>query len=322
MKEPCLLMAEPEMPHREHAADRLVASMAATGSIACVGLDPRPELLPPSLVAAARSRHEDPAEQVCDAFTAFNFGILDAVAGACAAVKPQAACYEAYGWRGWQVLEATIERARRLGIPVILDAKRGDIGSTAQHYRGGLLTESPGLDGTPVPGLGADWITASPYLGGDSVAPLAGDASEGTGTFVLVRTSNPGAADIQDQPIGSERLAEVVARLVHEWGADRLGAAGFSDIGAVVGATWPEHAAALRRLMPHTLFLVPGYGAQGGSADHAVAGATERRDGILVNSSRAIIAAWKAADADQEFAAAAHDALTTMNNELNAALRR
>ena len=296
--------------------------MAATGSMACVGLDPRPELLPPSVVAAARSRHEDPAEQVCDAFTAFNFGILDAVAGACAAVKPQAACYEAYGWRGWQVLEATIERARRLGIPVILDAKRGDIGSTAQHYRGGLLTESPSLDDSAVPGLGADWITASPYLGGDSVAPLAGDVSEGTGAFVLVRTSNPGAADIQDQPIGSERLAEVVARLVHEWGADRRGAAGFSDIGAVVGATWPEHAAALRRLMPHTLFLVPGYGAQGGGAGDAVAGATQHRDGIVVNSSRAIIAAWKAVDADQEFAGAAHDALATMNSELNAALHR
>lgn len=305
-----------------HAADRLIASMATTDSIACVGLDPRPELLPPSLIAEARSRHEHPAEQACHAFTKFNFGILDAVAGACAAVKPRAACYEAYGGRGWQVLEATIERARQRSIPVILDAKRGDIGSTAQHYRAGLLTESPGLDNAAaIPGLGADWITASPYLGQDSVAPLIGDVAEGTGAFILVRTSNPGAADIQDQPIGTERLAEVVARLVHKWGADRLGSAGFSGIGAVVGATWPQEAAALRRLMPHALFLVPGYGAHGGSAEHAVAGATERRDGVIVNSSRAIIGAWKAVGADQEFAAATRDALTTMNDHVATALR-
>lgn len=295
--------------------------MATNGSFACVGLDPRPEMLPPSLVADALRSHEDPVDQVCHAFLAFNRGILDAVTGACAAVKPQSACYEAYGWRGWRVLEATIEHAHSLGIPVILDAKRGDIGSTAIHYRQGLLTEAPGLDGgVTLPGLGVDWITASPFLGRDSVEPLIGSVDEGKGAFILVRTSNPGAEDVQGRQVGDEDLSGVVARLVHEWGSNRIGDSGFSDVGAVVGATWPQDAAALRQDMPHTLFLVPGFGAQGASADHAVAGATQRGDGILVSSSRAVAGAWQSVDADREFAAAARDALERMNVVLNAAL--
>lgn len=304
-----------------HAADRLVASTATTGSIACVGLDPRPELLPSSLVADALRAHEDPLDQVCHAFLAFNQGVLDAVAGACAAVKPQSACYEAYGWRGWRVLEATIEHAHSLGIPVILDAKRGDIGSTAIHYRQGLLTEAPVLEeGASVRGLGVDWITASPFLGSDSVEPLIGSVDEGKGAFILARTSNPGADDVQGLLVGGEHLSTVVARLVHEWGVSRIGDSGYSDVGAVVGATWPQIAAALRQLMPHTLFLVPGFGAQGGSAAHAVAGASKRGDGVLVSSSRAIAGAWQSADADSEFAAAARDALDRMNDLLNAAM--
>ena len=304
-----------------HAADRLVASIAATGSIACVGLDPRPDLLPPSLVADAIRLHENTEDQLCHAFLAFNYGILDSIAGACAAVKPQSACYEAYGSLGWHTLEATVERALLLGIPVIFDAKRGDIGSTAVHYRQGLLTAAPSLhESQSIPGFGADWITASPYLGKDSVMPLAGSVAEGKGTFILVRTSNPGAGDIQDLSVGGEQLSTAVARLVNEWGSDRIGASGFSDIGAVVGATWPQDATALRKVMPSTLFLVPGFGAQGGSAQAAVAGATANGEGIIVNSSRGIIGAWKPAGADREYATAARDALETMNAQLAVAL--
>ena len=144
--------------------------------------------------------------------------ILDAVARACAAVKPQSACYEAYGWRGWRVLESTIEHAHSLGIPVILDAKRGDIGSTAIHYRQGLLTEAPGLDeGVTVPGLGVDWITASPFLGRDSVEPLIGSADEGKGAFILVRTSNPGAEDVQGTLVGDGVLISSSRAITGAW---------------------------------------------------------------------------------------------------------
>lgn len=304
-----------------HAADRLVAAVRSTQSIACVGLDPRPELIPSALVAEAQRRSGHTVEQVCDAFLRFNLGILDAIAGACAAVKPQTACYEAYGWRGWRVLEATVDRAHELGIPVIVDGKRGDIGSTAVHYREGLLTAAPGFDpGVTIKSVGADWLTVNPYLGTDAIAPLLGSPDEGKGVFVLVRTSNAGAADLQDQPVGDERVSEAVARLVAGWGRSRIGTSGFSDVGAVVGATWPDDARILRQLMPCAMFLVPGFGAQGATAQDAVAGATERRDGILVSSSRAIIGAWRSHDADIDFAEAARAALDDMNLALTAAL--
>lgn len=316
-----------------HAADRLLASSRSTGSIACVGLDPRPNLIPPSLVSSVTSRFDDPVDQVCAAFAEFNAEILRAVAGACAVVKPQAACYEAYGWRGWRVLADTVELAQELGIPVIVDAKRSDIGSTAVHYREAVLTAPPGFAGTIAedanPGLQGDWITINPYLGADSVAPLIGDASEGKGAFVLVRTSNPGAVDFQDQRLApdasdvTETLSDVVAAAVNQWGHDRKGESGMSDVGAVVGATWPDEARRLRSLMPESFFLVPGYGAQGGTAATAVAGARADGTGLVVNSSRGIIGAWQNADGGEgndKFGHWAREALDAMNIDLNQAL--
>lgn len=247
--------------------------------------------------------------------------IVRAVAGHCAAVKPQAACYEAYGSVGWQVLERIVAEARGLGVPVILDAKRSDIGSTAVHYRQGLLTSAPGLAGSQLlPGLSADWITANPYLGGDSVEPLMGRPEDGKGVFVLVRTSNPGAEDFQDQVVGDGSLLKVVAAKVDEWGRGRRGASGFSDVGAVVGATWPSEAAELRAMLGDTLFLVPGFGAQGADASQAVAGCTAQGTGILVNSSRAILGAWQSGPDGTDPVDAARDALDEMNRRLSAAL--
>ncbi|MDE0066116.1 MAG: orotidine-5'-phosphate decarboxylase [Acidimicrobiaceae bacterium] len=303
-----------------HAGDLLAGSCESTGSVACVGLDPRPELIPDEIVRSAVAQTDDPRKQVAIAFETFMASILRAVAGHCAVVKPQAACYEAYGSVGWQVLERIVAEARRLGVPVILDAKRSDIGATAVHYRQGLLTSAPGLvDAQQLPGLGVDWITANPYLGGDSIEPLIGGPEEGKGVFVLVRTSNPGAEDFQDQVVGDGSLLKAVAAKVHEWGRGRQGASGFSDVGAVVGATWPAEAAELRAMLPKTLFLVPGFGAQGADASQAVAGCTDQGTGILVNSSRAILGAWQSAtDADPVDAARA--ALDKMNQQLCAAL--
>lgn len=304
-----------------HGGDLLAAAVESTGSIACVGLDPRPELIPEGIVRSAIDRSPDPVQQVAIAFEDYMLALVCAVSGHCAAVKPQAACYEAYGSAGWQVLERVVAEARRLEVPVILDVKRSDIGSTAVHYRQGLLTSAPGFAASQrLPGLNADWITANPYLGADSVQPLIGSPDDGKGVFVLVRTSNPGAQDFQDQPVGDVSLASLVARRVHEWGLGRVGASGFSDVGAVVGATWPDQARELRDAMPNTLFLVPGFGAQRASAEDAVSGCTDQGAGIIVNSSRALLGAWSAAPEGTDPLEAARDALETMNRELSAAL--
>ena len=304
-----------------HGGDLLAAACESTGSIACVGLDPRPELIPDEIVRSAVGRSDDPRRQVAIAFEEFMVAVVRAVAGHCAAVKPQAACYEAYGSAGWQALERIVAEARGLGVTVIVDAKRSDIGSSAVHYREGLLTSSPGLAASQrIAGMDADWITANPYLGGDSVEPLIGSPDEGKGVFVLVRTSNPGAQDFQDQVVGDESLSSVVARKVHQWGAGRIGASGFSDVGAVVGATWPAQAQDLRAILPNTLLLVPGFGAQGGSAEGAVAGCTDQGTGIIVNSSRAILGAWRAEPEGTDPVEAARSALDAMNRQLSAAL--
>jgi len=310
-----------------HAADFLHATIERTGSIACVGLDPRPALIPPALREAALAAHGDTAAAVAAAFLAFNRGLIEVCAGHCAAVKPQAACYEAYGAAGWRCLEATVAAASAAGIPVIIDAKRGDIGSTAEHYRQAFLDAAPGLAGAKLPGMGGNWLTVNGYLGADGVTPFA---CPERGIFVLVKTSNPSSGDLQDLRTGDAAgsgsadsapatVAERMAKLVAAWGASRRGSCGLSDIGAVVGATYPDQARHLRTLMPDTPFLVPGYGAQGGSAAAAIAGKRLDGSGIVVNSSRGIIGAWQQASGDWRHAAGA--ALAAMNADLNAARR-
>lgn len=300
-----------------HAADRLQQTIDRTGSIAVVGLDPRPALVPPALRRAGLARHGDTRLAVAWAFAEFNRGLLRAITGACCAVKPQVACYEAYGAPGIQALEDTLAEAARLGIPAIVDGKRNDIGSTAEHYAQAWLSAAPGLGGAPLPaGARGDWLTVNAYLGSDGVTPfLVGEA----GIFVLVKTSNKGSGEFQGLQLadGAPNM-EAMARLVAGWGAARRGACGLSSVGAVVGATWPAEAKRLRELMPDTPFLVPGYGAQGGSAADALAGARSDGRGVVVNSSRAIIGAWEKAGGD-DWAGAARAALDAMNADLNRA---
>ena len=308
-----------------HVADRLAASIDATGSVACVGLDPRPALVPPPVRDAALARHGDTVAAVAEAFLATNRGILDAVAGRCAAVKPQVACYEAYGSAGWDVLAATVAHARALGIPVIVDGKRNDIGSTAEHYRDAVFGGAPGFGGAAVAdGLGGDWVTVNAYLGSDGVEPFLDDAGA-HGVFALVRTSNPSSADLQDVVAGERSVAEHVADRVAAWGETRRGTSGLTAVGAVVGATWPEQARALRARMPDTVFLVPGFGAQGGTAVDAVAGrrpgsGAASAAGLVVNSSRELWGAWQRADAPDRWQAATATALDAMNRALGEAL--
>lgn len=300
-----------------HAADRLQSAIDRTGSLAVVGLDPRPALLPPALKREALARHGDSRLAVAWAFTVFNRGLLRAVQGACCAVKPQVACYEAYGAPGIQALEDTLAEAARLGIEVIIDGKRNDIGSTAEHYAQAWLSAAPGLGGGTLPaGPRGGWLTVNAYLGSDGVLPFLVD---GAGIFVLVKTSNKGSGEFQGLGLadGGANM-EAMARLVARWGADRRGNGGLSAVGAVVGATWPAEAKRLRELMPDTIFLVPGYGAQGGSAADALAGRRADGRGCVVNSSRAIIGAWEKAGGE-DWAAAARGALDAMNADLAAA---
>ena len=304
-----------------HAADALDRSIGRTGSIACVGLDPRPALLPPSLRERVIASHGAGPAGVAEAFRIANEAIIDAVAGRCAAVKPQTACYEAYGSAGWAALEATVAHAVDAGIPVVLDAKRGDIGSTATHYGQMAFGGAPGLTddaGDVAPGMGATWLTANPYLGADGIAPMV----EGTtaGIFAITKTSNPSSGELQDTASDDGTVADTVADLVAKWGADRIGECGLSDIGAVVGATYPDHARAMRERMPDAFFLVPGYGAQGGSGADAVVGMRDDGRGVLVSSSRGITGAWQATGTD-DWAGAARDALDAMNRDLEAARR-
>jgi orotidine-5'-phosphate decarboxylase len=260
--------------------------VGARESQVVLGLDPDPSRLWPEAVAAAPAEGS-PAERAAAAVATHCAAAIDAAGPACVAVKPQLACFERLGAPGWTALAATIERARAHGLLVLADAKRGDIDVSAAAYAPALA----GSTATPfgaVDGLGADAYTVSPYMGVDTLRALR---TPGAGMFVLVRTSNPGAVDVEDLATESgERVWERVARLVDglgEPGPD----SGLHDVGAVVGATAPEHVARMRELMPRTPFLLPGIGAQGGRVEDLGPAFAPGRAGGLVTASRSIVAA-------------------------------
>ncbi|MEO0482085.1 MAG: orotidine-5'-phosphate decarboxylase [Planctomycetota bacterium] len=252
---------------------RLAEAIAAKGSPVCVGLDPVLDRLP----QAVRDASGMPAA----AIEAFSLGVLEAVAPAAPAVKIQSACFERYGSAGFAAMETVATRARELGLIVIYDAKRGDIGISARHYAEAAKN------------LGADAITASPYLGPETIEPYL---ETGLGVFVLVRTSNPGSAPVQTPALMDGRgVAHHIARIVSRLGQDhRDDTLGLSGVGAVVGATQSSEGAALRAVMPDQVFLIPGFGAQGGTADDIRAMLRPDRTGaadagVLVTASRSII---------------------------------
>ncbi len=218
--------------------------------------------------------------------------VIEAVGECCVATKLQVACFERLGAPGWTALEKVIATAREHGLLVIADAKRGDIDVSAAAYAQAFFGETPTPHG-PVPGLGVDALTVNPLLGRDSLAPLlAGARAAQGGLFVLVRTSNPGARDFQDLAVnGGDPLSFSLAAMVAELGADGTGAEGLADVGAVVGATAPERLAALRRLMPRAIFLLPGVGAQGGRVESLRDAFAPGPAGGLITASRTIVGA-------------------------------
>lgn len=215
-------------------------------------------------------------------------GLIERAGGACVAVKPQLACFERLGAPGWAALSDVVEVAQEAGLLVIADGKRGDVPVTAAAYAQALVGETPTPWG-PVPGLGADAFTANPLLGHDALEPLLAAAAEaGAGVFALVRTSNPGAADVQDLPAPDVPLHERLAGLVDGLSDRLLGECGLSGMGAVVGATEPEHIGRMRALMPRAIFLIPGVGAQGGQPELLGAAFSAGPASGLVAASRGI----------------------------------
>ncbi|MBV8257947.1 MAG: orotidine-5'-phosphate decarboxylase [Actinobacteria bacterium] len=256
-----------------HFADRLVEAVERSGSSLCVGLDPDPALMPRGVEVVEFCR-----------------GIVDAVAGLAAAVKPQAAFFEALGPDGWAALAEVCAYAREAGLLVIADGKRGDIGSTATAYAAAFA---------PI----ADAVTVNAYLGRDSLEPFL--ARDGLGVFCLVKTSNPGSGDLQDVALADGTLLwQHVAALVREWGDDLVGESGLSRLGAVVGATYPREVAHARELMPRSVFLLPGVGAQGGRPEELRAAFAPGPAGALVSASRSVIYAYRERGGDWRQAAA------------------
>ncbi len=298
----------------DHFSDRLAASIKARESLVCVGLDPVLERLPPALLdeyRPAATGGEDEAVAAC--FAAFCAGVIEAVAGTAACVKPQAAFFEQYGAAGWRALTETVACAHAHGLPVILDVKRGDIASTGAAYRRAAFGGAPGF-AAPVTGVGADAVTVSPYLGDDALTPFVDACADGAGVFVLVRTSNPGAAMIQELEVDGRPLYLHVAEAVARLGAAHVGARGYSDVGAVVGATAPAALRAVRAALPNAFLLVPGVGAQGGGTEALAELKTGDAGGFVVNASRSIIYAWQQGGAD--FRRAAADAAEVLRREL------
>jgi orotidine-5'-phosphate decarboxylase len=277
-------------------ADRLGDAVERKRSQLVVGLDPRLDLLPMELRGEAVLGRASAASAVAR----FCRGIVDAVGPYVVAVKPQSAFFEALGADGIRALEEICEYARSIGLLVIFDGKRGDVGSTARAYAAAYLEPRDGA-----PSL-ADAMTASPYLGLDSVEPLlAACRRHGSGVFLLVRTSNAGATDVQDATLSDGRpLWQHLAMLVHEWGQPLVGERGMSSVGAVVGATYPRAVSEARKLMPQSPILLPGVGAQGATPADVARAFTSGPASALVTASRSVIFAFRESEEDWRVAAA------------------
>ena len=263
-----------------HFADRLTDAIKQKQTPLVVGIDPRANQLPVDLL--------DDNTGMAERFAKFGMAVVDAVADLVPAVKPQAAFFEQLGPAGCVALASVVDYAADKGLIVIMDAKRGDIGSTAQAYAAAYLGPKPES------AWGCDCLTVNPYMGDDTLTPFVDAANRsGSGLFVLAKTSNPGSDWIQAVTENDQPVYHLVADEIQRLSANNLGRSGYGNIGAVVGATYPDQLSELRERMPNTLFLIPGFGAQGGTASDVAGGLDEDGLGGLINSSRAVIFAYQ-----------------------------
>lgn len=305
--------------------EKLIEKIKKTQAPVVVGLDPMIDYIPGFLLKEAFARHGETLEGAAQAVWEFNKGIIDAVWDLIPAVKPQIAMYEQFGIPGLEVYKRTIDYCHEKGLIVIGDIKRGDIGSTSATYAAGHLGRVQVGSQSYAP-FDEDFATVNPYLGSDGVKPFVDVCKEyKKGLFILVKTSNPSSGEFQDRLIDGKPLYEWVGEKVNQWGLEHMGR-DYSYIGAVIGATYPEMGKALRKLMPRTFFLVPGYGAQGASAADLADFFGDDGLGAIVNSSRGIIAAYKkepyASFGEEGYAQASRKAVEDMAADLLQAWKR
>ena len=299
--------------------EKLVERIKKLEAPIVVGLDPTLNFVPGFLLDKAINEKGETLEAAADAIFEFNKKIVDAVYDLIPAVKTQIALYEQFGTPGLMAYKQTVDYCHEKGLLVIGDAKRGDIGSTSTAYAIGHLGKVK-IGSTEIAPIDTDFLTINPYMGSDSVVPFVEECKKyDKGLFILVKTSNPSSGEFQDQKVGKKAVYELVGKKVDEWGAE-LVKNGYSDVGAVVGATYPEMGEVLREIMPKAYILVPGYGAQGGTAAELKPFFNKDGLGAIVNSSRGIIAAFKqekyAEYGAEGFAEAARAAVIDMKNDI------
>lgn len=301
---------------------KLIEKIQKTGAPIVAGLDPNLDFIPGFIKEAAVKEHGESLEAAAEAVWQFNHAIIDAISDLVPAVKPQIAMYEQYGIPGLTAFKKTVDYCHEKGLIVIGDVKRGDIGSTSGAYAQAHLGEAR-IGSKSIAPFGEDFATVNPYLGSDGVMPFVKACKEyDKGIFVLVKTSNPSSGEFQDRLIDGRPLYEWVAEKVNEWGADSL-EEGYSSVGAVVGATYPEMGAALRKQMPKAYILVPGYGAQGGKGEDLKGFFHPDGLGAIINSSRGIIAAYRKEEyrsyGEENFAEASRAAVLDMKKDIQEA---
>ncbi|HIZ93096.1 MULTISPECIES: orotidine-5'-phosphate decarboxylase [unclassified Flavonifractor] len=298
--------------------DRLQEAIIAKKNPTVAGLDPKPEYVPAHIRKECYDKYGETLEGAAEAIYRFNCGLMDALKDIVPAVKPQSAYYERLGWRGMEVLERTIRYAKEQGLYVIADIKRGDIGSTAEAYSDGWLGKTK-VGEQMLSVFDADCVTLNGYMGADSVNPFLKTCKEmDKCAFILAKTSNPGSGELQNVSAGEgDTVYGLMADLIEKWGAGTEGKYGYTMAGAVAGATYPEELQKLRARMPHTFLLVPGYGAQGGTAEDVQYAFQKDGHGAIVNSSRGIICAWQKTGKDgMDYQEAARNAAIAMRDDI------
>lgn len=307
-----------------NAIDKLIDKIKETKNSTVMGLDPRYDMLPKCVT----DKYSKDLEGVSKAIVEYNKALIDATCDIIPAIKPQIAFYEMFGIPGMMAFEETCKYAKEKGMIIIADIKRGDIGSTAQGYSNAYLGKTK-MGDIEEPIFDVDFVTVNPYMGTDCIKPFIEDCKKyDKGIFILVKTSNPSSGELQDVKLeDGQEVYKRVAKLVEEWGKDLIGKYNYSSISAVVGATYPKQLEELRNLAPHTYFLIPGYGAQGGKADDIALGFDNNGLGGIVNASRSLMCAyksdlWKDQFKEEEYAMATRAEAIRMRDELNLELNK
>lgn len=303
--------------------DILIDKIKETNNPTVIGVDTRYDMVPDCV----KNKYGTDIKGMCDAMLEYSKALIDATYDIIPAVKLQSAYFEMYGVEGIKVLKTMIDYCKEKGMVVMCDAKRGDIGSTSKGYSNAYLGKNE-VDGKKIGIFDSDFLTVNPYMGSDCVMPFVEDCKEyNKGIFILVKTSNKSSGEIQDLITeDGETIYTKVGKLVENWGEECRGEYGYSSVSAVVGATYPKQLKELRELMPHTYFLIPGYGAQGGKAEDIALGFDENGLGGIVNATRSLMCAyksdlWKDKFSEEDYAQATRAEAIRMRDELNSAIK-